>query len=365
MLLGMWHRVVAIVVATGCGATIARAPLTKQTQDGFLDVAARQDVDGITARLGDPFQYAGMYFADPACAQKFAAPRAIAGAERRAFAECLAQLQLRQSPREDDLFGVAVFDYAPGIEIEAVFRARLEGARLAWIGYAGRRAAADAAPTVSPGTLEITRLEGDFRAAPPEADAAALVAENTARGWKHAFAWMNVCLDATGTITGVHTREASSPLAERTFRAAIANWKFGPPKLGDAPTAVCAMYRFVHPETEDPEVLPIDFPVAEGTIRVPRDQLQRVAGEVAIAPDALGKKEMVNVGVETLVGAFRYCVDVEGKVTDVAAIESTGIASYDARLVAGIKQWRYKPFLVDDKPVVACTAATFVYNHQP
>ncbi len=356
--------VVAVLVTTGCGAALSRPRLSKETRDAVVEAAARNDIDAVEARLADPLEFGGMYFADPACMQKFPTAKQITGSDRRELARCLVALQLRLSPREDDLHGVAVFDYAPGFEIQAVFRSRPEGAMITWLGYSGRRGAKDSLPTVSPGTLEATRTEGDLRATPAEADAAALLAESTARGWPYAFAWIKVCVDGEGAVTGTHAREASSPLAERAFLSAIANWKFGPPRLGDTPIPVCALYRFAHPHADDPEVLPLEIPIAEGTMRVPRSQMERIEGELQIMPDDRGKNAMAKADIETLVGAVRYCVDTTGKVIDVVTLEPTGIPAYDARLVDGMKKWRFKPYLVDGNPVVACNAAVFVYNQR-
>jgi hypothetical protein len=124
MLLHMWRLVVALVVTGGCEASLSKASLS--TRDAFIDAAQRQNVDAIEARLADPLELGGMYFTDPACTQKFPAPRSITGADRRVFARCLAGLQLRLSQRENSVYGSAVFDYGPGIELEAVFRSRPE-----------------------------------------------------------------------------------------------------------------------------------------------------------------------------------------------------------------------------------------------
>ena len=121
------------------------------------------------------------------------------------------------STRTDAMPGVAVLEYAPGVEIEAKFEDRGRGSTVTWIGYSGRRGMLDALPTVSPAVLESSRVEGDPAAEPSAEEAAVLAAEARARGEAYSWAWMKVCLDAEGTITGVHAREASSELAIAAF----------------------------------------------------------------------------------------------------------------------------------------------------
>jgi hypothetical protein len=38
------------------------------------------------------------------------------------------------------------------------------------------------------------------------------------------------------------------------------------------------------------------------------------------------------------------------------------ISAADERVVNEIKAWRYKPLLIDGKPVAVCTALTFIYS---
>jgi hypothetical protein len=216
----------------------------------------------------------------------------------------------------------------------------------------------DALPTVSPGTLEAVRTDGDLRATPDEADGVALVTETKARGWKRAFAWFKICDDDTGAITGTHARESSSPLAERTFASAIARWKFGPPKLGDHAVPVCANYRFVHPPTEDPEVLPMAFPLAEG-----RACSARSAGADRWRDRDHSRRPQQGCHDTQRDRNARRFVPVLHR------SQRQGARRRDGRINTTRSSWRAcssgaTSRLVGGKSVVACTSAVFVYSQR-
>lgn len=69
-----------------------------------------------------------------------------------------------------------------------------------------------------------------------------------------------------------------------------------------------------------------------------------------------------NRGIERLEGRFRVCIDDQGVVESVLPVKSTGVTAYDERLIAGMRAWRYSPFLVDDEPVPVCTHQVFIYH---
>jgi len=92
------------------------------------------------------------------------------------------------------------------------------------------------------------------------------------------------------------------------------------------------------------------------------DQLVRLEGETQLQPDAATAEAMVASGRTRVVSSWKVCIDATGAVDEVQVIRSTGFVAYDVVLAAGIRTWRFKPYLVDGAPVRACTAQTFVWT---
>ncbi|MBA3539283.1 MAG: hypothetical protein H0T79_06615 [Deltaproteobacteria bacterium] len=68
-----------------------------------------------------------------------------------------------------------------------------------------------------------------------------------------------------------------------------------------------------------------------------------------------------DAGLERLTGSFRVCLDATGHVESVLPMRSTGFADYDRKLLGGMQQWVYSPYLVDGVAVPMCTAVSFIY----
>lgn len=45
-------------------------------------------------------------------------------------------------------------------------------------------------------------------------------------------------------------------------------------------------------------------------------------------------------------------------------LRSTGFPAYDEKILRELRQWQYRPFLVNGKPVAVCTAVTFIYSQR-
>jgi len=54
-------------------------------------------------------------------------------------------------------------------------------------------------------------------------------------------------------------------------------------------------------------------------------------------------------------------MDEAGVVDMVVPLVSTGFASYDQKLLAGIRAWRCSPFTVNGEPIPVCTTVSFPY----
>lgn len=96
---------------------------------------------------------------------------------------------------------------------------------------------------------------------------------------------------------------------------------------------------------------------------VRRESLEnlRLEGDPAIQPrldDALA------IATEELgvVAIVKMCLDREGSVSEATLLETSCFDDYDAKLLAGVRSWRYRPFLVDGQPAPVCTSYTFVYS---
>lgn len=86
----------------------------------------------------------------------------------------------------------------------------------------------------------------------------------------------------------------------------------------------------------------------------------RIAGDRNIAPDADIVSGMSYAG--QLRGSFKVCIDDAGRVADVTTIKSTTRQPYDARIIRAMKQWVFRPFVIDGRPIAACSAVTFIFT---
>ena len=69
-------------------------------------------------------------------------------------------------------------------------------------------------------------------------------------------------------------------------------------------------------------------------------------------------------GAETIEGAVRFCVGVDGKTKDLATAAPTGEAKLDEVLRATVGAWRFKPAQRGSQPVEACSTAIFAMSFE-
>jgi len=334
---------------------------TKDAAAAFTKASQTGDVATIRKMLGPSVVNGGLWFPDPTCEAEFAVPGEVGGGRLDELARCLTTVKLSTSQRKDALLDVAVLSYEPGIEIEARFIDRSTGTWLSWIGYAARHDVADALPTITPDALESLRVAGQREPAVPELDA-----ELAASPRKYTHTWVKLCIDATGAVTGVHVREASSHRAAAAYTRAVADWKFKPFAPAGQPIPVCSMLVLAHPLAEalDHEGLP--YPLSTDAFVVPAIALKdlRISGNKMIVPDDATKMAIQRAGIRRLIGMYQLCLDVNGVVHDLRMLRSTGVPPYDARILTAMAQWRYKPFLDEGQPSPVCTEVTFVYSQR-
>jgi hypothetical protein len=347
-----------------CGPVTTSRDLGEETVDAV--VHASGDASRIRALLVGSVANGGLWFGDPACAREFGNASVVDEKKFDRFASCLAGLHLRSSSRKAALVDTEMLAYGPGIEIEARVLDTTGGPVLLWIGFVEP----GNPPTIAPEALESVRIAGDPngpldpRAAPDiERD------RNAPGAWdRHAYAWIDVCLDKDGSVTGLRVREASSPFAAGAFAAAANQWRFRPFIVNGEGMAVCSLVLLAFPPPvagESFSVPPLgtrrfDRPFLDGTIM----SVRRESGDVLIQPSRKVKSAISSAGLRTVVGAFSFCIDATGHVEDVVADRPTGIPSYDHDLIEGIKTWKYRPYLHQGKAIPVCTAATFVYSQE-
>lgn len=88
----------------------------------------------------------------------------------------------------------------------------------------------------------------------------------------------------------------------------------------------------------------------------------RVSGETQVQPPSLTRIEIRNSGKSQVSASFRVCVGTRGEVSTLALVKSSGFGAYDSTLTAAMRDWKYKPYLLDGKkPVPVCGMVTFIY----
>ena len=103
------------------------------------------------------------------------------------------------------------------------------------------------------------------------------------------------------------------------------------------------------------EPSPVVTPSAVGAVEMEASALEpsRIAGEPTIVPNDLDR---MNLPVGTQVrGRFQLCLDETGKPASVAVADTTGIATYDRKIVDRMWSWGFNPILVDGKPTKVCS----------
>src|SRR5262249_4694994 len=88
----------------------------------------------------------------------------------------------------------------------------------------------------------------------------------------------------------------------------------------------------------------------------------RLTGDKRILPDEVTKTEIERSDKDKVVASFKLCIDTSGQVTTVIQLKTSGFASYDNKLAAGMRAWTFKPFLLNGRPTPVCTAETFIYS---
>jgi hypothetical protein len=89
---------------------------------------------------------------------------------------------------------------------------------------------------------------------------------------------------------------------------------------------------------------------------------RRVKGSIAIQPDDIDKVEIVKRGLTRVIHSSKLCIAIDGHISSVTMLRSSGLPGYDEKIRKQIGTWEYTPFQINGKPAPVCTAVTIIYN---
>jgi TonB family protein len=83
-----------------------------------------------------------------------------------------------------------------------------------------------------------------------------------------------------------------------------------------------------------------------------------------IAPPDIVQNQMMREEKKKTSAVLKVCIGQGGEVTSSAIAKSSGYPEYDAKLVSGVKGWRYRPYMVNGQYVPVCSAVAFAFSIQ-
>jgi hypothetical protein len=91
---------------------------------------------------------------------------------------------------------------------------------------------------------------------------------------------------------------------------------------------------------------------------------QQIAGDTDVPASADTKACMGRYHLDVLKGTVRLCVDTGGAVTALMMTRPSDCEAYNQQLTDAVRGWRFRPYMVDNRPAAVCSAIEFVYaNH--
>ncbi|MBT8493938.1 MAG: energy transducer TonB [Deltaproteobacteria bacterium] len=88
----------------------------------------------------------------------------------------------------------------------------------------------------------------------------------------------------------------------------------------------------------------------------------RIAGESNIQPPSKATVAMERSGKSRVVATAKMCLTEGGRVKSVSLIKRSGYPTWDRKIRAKMKSWKYKPYRVNGKAIPVCTSVTFIYK---
>jgi periplasmic protein TonB len=89
---------------------------------------------------------------------------------------------------------------------------------------------------------------------------------------------------------------------------------------------------------------------------------QRIAGDKMIQLGDQNNTMLRNQGVSKMTVRVKMCIATDGSPRSVEFTKGSGYAEVDARIRGEMNKWRYRPYMVNGKPMVACFPVTFNYT---
>jgi TonB family protein len=88
----------------------------------------------------------------------------------------------------------------------------------------------------------------------------------------------------------------------------------------------------------------------------------RTSGETQVHPSTSTQHQMMRNDDRDVRGVVKLCLSPDGGVASATMQRSTGYAEYDQTILSAVRRWRYRPYMVNNTPVAACSTVTFLYS---
>jgi hypothetical protein len=155
---------------------------------------------------------------------------------------------------------------------------------------------------------------------------------------------------ARGALPAVQARADAAQLTGCKFEpgtASIAHW----------PVEYAAVAPVIPPPPDVPRP-----PSAPQNVPPTALENNRLAGSKTIVPDESTKDEIRAAGKDKVIGSYKLCITVDGEVSAVSQLKSTGFSSYDGKIISEMKTWKYMPYIYGGNATPVCTAVTFIFS---
>ncbi len=335
------------------------APALADERTDAISAIAKRDIEGVKAHVRLPLIVKNVRFAGPTC-EPFWGERVEVGEDRLAtLVGCLADAGIKPLTGKEDVWATAV--YGPGAPLIVPQTADRKIAML----YSSAKPGSTLFD-IEPVTFT-SHIEKFKREVVPSPELKAAIDAQA----EPALANIVVCVDQHGK-TGAVARESGEPNDyTKHVIAVVKTWKIAPFKFAGKPVNACATLILGYPASritvplQIPRPLPPPPPGSQPDVPSRVLEELRIAGKRAIVPDDATKTLITASKKAKVIGSFKLCIDVNGAVTNVTLLKSTGFAAYDQKLATEMKSWAYKPYRDSNqvaKPV--CTAVTFIYAQQ-
>jgi TonB family protein len=211
---------------------------------------------------------------------------------------------------------------------------------------------------IDAGELEALRTAGTAVIAADARTAAAVDGAGVA-------ATLDVCITRKGAVRSVKVVSSSGfARYDAAVKKAAKRWRFRAYKADGKAIAVCAHVAVTDRADADPDPEPDAEPddaAPPATVRPDALEAQRISGDKEIVPDDATKRAIAASGKARVIVPVKLCVSAAGEVRTVTILKSSGFPAYDATIERAMAAWRYRPFTVDGKSTVVCTAITLIY----